>query len=69
LQHSDKYRSKHFGTGEQLNVEALPITVLFQHISRGKSCVTARAFTQKICLFIVYLIKLPFVPNTRRRHL
>ena len=79
FEQSDKYCSKHTGTGEQLKAQARPITVLFQHLSRGNRCVTANITTGFyteylfICLFIylfiVYLMKLSSVLNTRRRQL
>jgi len=59
LQQSDKYRSKHFGTGEQLKAEALPITVLFQHLSRGKRYVTANTptgfYTEDLFICLLFI--------------
>jgi hypothetical protein len=59
LEKSDKYRSKHLGTEEKLKADVLPITVLFQHLFRGKLSVWEQtyppAFIRKIYLFIYCL--------------
>jgi hypothetical protein len=59
LEQSDKYRSKHSGTGEQLKAETRPITVLFQHLSRGKRCVTANAptgfYTEHLFIYLLFI--------------
>lgn len=59
LEQSDKYRSKHSATGEQLKAEARPITVLFQHLPRGKRCVTANIptgfYTEDLFISLLFI--------------